>query len=184
MYLRESNHSFMNMRGLQWDYTQEQKNKYATYVRKCAEDIASCADSDFRLSKINNLISFLKGCGYTDSTINPLHDSIIHLQRLQDCKNLRICISQFADSIEVMELPKKTTTSQNININNSNSQSTSFNISIVEEALSSELSSDQIQQLKELLKSKKRGDIKSWLADLGCGTLSGLLSTILTKIMS
>lgn len=174
----------MKMRGLQWDYTQEQKNKYATYARKCAEDIASCTDSDLRLLKINNLISFLKGCGYTDSTINPLHDSIKHLQRLQDCKNLRICINQFADSIEVMELPKKATTSQNININNSNSQSTSFNISIVEEALSSELSSEQIQQLKELLKSKKRGDIKSWLADLGNGTLSGLLSTILTNIMS
>lgn len=178
-----SNHSFERMKGLQWDYYQEHKNRYATHIRKCAVDIASCTDSEFRLSQINNLISFLKGCGYTDDTISPLHDSIMHNQSLGNCKNMCACIEQFADSIEVMELPKKQTPSPQISINNSNSQSTNFNISIIEDALSNELSSEQILQLKELLKSKKRGDIKSWLADLGSGTLSGLLSTILTNVI-
>lgn len=171
------------MKGLSWDYPQEQKNKYAAHVRSCAEEICQCEDSDFRLSLINNLSCFLKGCGYSDDTVIPLHDSIMHYQGLNDRYKMMKCINQFAANIEVMDLPKPVTSSQQININNSNSQSTNFNISIIEEALNNELCSDQINQLKQLLKTKKKGDIKAWLADLGSGTLSGVLSTILSSIM-
>lgn len=171
------------MTGLSWDYQQEQKNKYANHVRACAEEICQCEDRDFRLCLINNLSSFLKGCGYSDETIGPLHDSINHFQELGNRYKMMKCINQFAANIEVMDLPKSPTSSQQININNSNFQSTNFNISIIEEALNNELSSKQINELKELLKTKKKGDVKAWLADLGNGTLSGVLSAILSSVM-
>lgn len=171
------------MKGLSWDYSQEQKNKYANHIRSCAEEICKCEDSDFRLSLINNLACFLKGCGYSDDIIAPLHDSIKHFQQLNDRYKMMKCINQFAANIEIMDLPKSSSSSQQINIHNSNSQSTNFNISIIEEALNNELSTEQINQLKELLKTKKKGDIKAWLADLGNGTLSGMLSAILSSVM-
>lgn len=171
------------MQGLSWDYPQEQKNKYANHVRSCAEEISQCEDSDFRLSLINNLSCFLRGCGYSNETIGPLHDSIMHFQRLNDRHKMKKCINQFAANIEVMDLPKSPTSSQQITIHNSNAQTTSFNISIIEEALNNELSSEQINQLQELLKTNKKGNVKAWLADLGNGTLSGVLSAILSSVM-
>ena len=78
-----------------------------------------------------------------------------------------------------MALPKKPSASQ-ICINNTNSQTT--NIRVIEEAISNELSSAQIEELKSLLKKNKRGDIKEWVSNLGNNTLSGILSTLITNI--
>lgn len=78
-----------------------------------------------------------------------------------------------------MALPKKPTAPQ-ISINNANSQTT--NIRVIEEAISNELSSAQIDELKSLLMKNKRGDVKEWFSNLGNNTLSGILSTLITNI--
>ncbi len=162
-----------------WDYEQELKDKYAAHVRTCAESLLVCNDEVVG-AKLNNLWCFLDGCGYSEATINTLRDSADHFDRHSDRKNLVLCIKEFADSITVMGLPKKKQTPSQISITNSNSQVT--NIKVVEEAITNELSSAQIEELKSLLKKNKRGDIKEWLSNLGNNTLSGILSTLITNI--
>lgn len=162
----------------EWDCEQEQKDKYAAHVRKCAEEISAC-NGTLVWSKLNNLWSFLAGCGYSEAIINTIKDSADYFCKRSDKQHLVSCIQDFADNLSIMALPKKPTASQ-ISINNSNSQVT--NIKVVEEAITNELSSAQIDELKSLLKKNKRGDIKEWLSNLGNNTLSGILSTLITNI--
>ena len=163
---------------LEWNCEQEQKDKYAAYVRKCAKEINVC-DATLVWSKLDNLWSFLAGCGYSEAIINTIKDSADYFYKQADKQNLVSCIQDFADSISIWALPKKPTASP-ININNNNSQTS--NIKIIEAAISNELSSDQIEDLKSLLKKNKLGDIKEWLSNLGNNTLSGILSTLITNI--
>lgn len=162
----------------EWDYEQEQKDMYAAHVRKCADDIKAC-NITIAWSKLNNLWCFLSGCGYSDAIINTLRDSADYFCKQSDKDNLVSCIQDFAANITIMALPKKPAAPQ-ISINNSNSQTT--NIKVIEEAISNELSSAQIEELKALLKKNKRGDIKEWFSNLGNNTLSGILSTLITNI--
>lgn len=164
------------------NYKQEQKDKYASHILKCAEDLSKCSDSELQTSHINNLIAFLLGCGYSEPFILTHKDSIVHFHKKGDLQNLVNSLKMLADSIMVMDLPHKPMQNAPININNSNSQKTDFNISVIDNALSNELSTEQIAKLKELIKTKKRGDVKSWLSELGNSTLSGLLSSILTSL--
>lgn len=163
---------------LEWDCEQEQKDKYAAHVRKCAEDIKAC-NITIAWSKLNNLWCFLSGCGYSEATINTLKDSADYFCKQSDKENLVSCIQDFAASITIMALPKKPTAPQ-ISINNANSQTT--NIRVIEEAISNELSSAQIDELKSLLMKNKRGDVKEWFSNLGNNTLSGIPSTLITNI--
>ena len=163
---------------MNFDYNQEQKDKYAYHIRKCAEAIKTC-EKNVVISKLNNLWCFLDGCGYSETTIRTLKDSIDHFCKYSDIENIVNCINDFAYSVTIMELPQHKN-NPSINISNSNSQVN--NVKIIENALSNKLNSAQIEELKELLrKESKRGDIKKWFTDLGANTLGGILSTLITN---
>lgn len=167
---------------IELDYEREQKNKYAAHVKKCVEDIKNCDDINgiFVTSKLSNLWCFLEGCGYSDKIITTLKYYADCLCEQSDKAHLIEFLLDFADNIVVMDLPKRKAELSPITITNSNSQI--INVKIVEEAISNELSSSQIEELKALLKKNKRGDIKEWLSNLGNNTLSGILSTVITNL--
>lgn len=178
MYYR-STHSSLN-----WDYNQEQKEKYANRVRKLAEEIRNETDDSMIPSILNEYYCFLAMSGYPKDVILTQKDSLHHFDISRGKDAIIKCMNRFADSILSSELPKRQSDSPEVNINNTNNNTNNntFDIKVVEDAISQELSSDQIEELCKLIESRKGGDIKKWFSDLGSGTLSGILSSLALKI--
>lgn len=178
MYNRPT-HSSLN-----WDYNQEQKEKYANRVRQLAKEISNETDESIIPSILNDFYSFLAMVGYSDEVIYTQKNSLDHFDAIRGKEAIVKCMNRFADSILSSELPKRQSNISKVNITNTNNNTNNntFDIKVVEDAISQELSSDQIEELRKLIESRKGGDIKKWFSDLGSGTLSGILSSLVLKI--
>lgn len=167
----------------EWDYEQEQKDKYAEHIRSFACTILASNDLSKAAPEVNSMLAFIRGCGYAEETIQTLLMSLNQIKDKSNTEEFVACINKFADGIKIMPLPSKKVASNSISINNSNSQSVNVYIEAIKKGFSEELTSEQIEALKSLIESKKsKGDIKKWLCDLGSNTLSGVLSTIITGL--
>lgn len=133
----------------------------------------------------NRLYLFLMSNGYTERNLLPLKDSLHHHIENRDFNLIEGCILSLAEDVEYAGLPVSSNTSSEspaISISNSNHQVTSISLDLVYDAIADELTSDQMERLKELLSKKQRGDLKNWLADLGNNTASNILSTLMLKL--
>ena len=170
------------MLGLNWDYKQDQNDKISNRISLYGREISECNDIAAIPSIINSLYSFLMGVGYTERMLLPLKDSIYHYKEQNEKEGIVKCINRLAADVKLCGIPVSNKTTPDISISNQNSQSNNINIDIVKKSLSDELSSEQLEQLASLIKSKKRGDLKKWFSDLGNNTLSGVLSTLCTSL--
>lgn len=170
------------MAGLNWDYHQEQNDKFSNRISQYAKDISECATISETSSVINSLYSFLMGIGYTDRTLLPLKDSIYHHKENNEKGEIVNCINRLAKDVRLCGLPISKGPSTDISISNQNSQNNNVNIELITKSISDELTSEQLEQLGTLIKNNKRGDLKKWLGDLGNNTLSGILSSLLMNV--
>lgn len=170
------------MTGLNWDYNQEQNDKISHRISQYSKEISQCDDNSVLPSIINSLYGFLLGIGYTERMLHPLRDSIHHHMEVKEKTQIVLCVNRLATDVKVCGVPVSKKNSPDISISNQNTQTNSINIDVVEKSFSDELTSEQLEQLANLIKGKKRGDLKKWFSDLGNSTLSGVLSTLCTSL--
>ena len=156
------------------------KNKVMLRLVKLSEDAANPAGQNLAFIA-NCLTSFLLDLGFSKDSLQCYHGHISHCIDEQDREGLATIILNIFENINASGLPEKEKSAK-IHIENKNNQEMSLSVESLRDVLEEHLTTEQIQELKELLAKKKGGNLKRWFNDLSINTTSNLLSSLLLKL--
>ncbi len=156
------------------------KNKVLLRLVGLSEDAANPEGQNLAFIA-NCLTSFLLDLGFSRDSLQCYHGHISHCIDEQDREGLATIILNIVENIDASGLPEKEK-SAIIHIENKNNQEMSLSIESLRDVLKEHLTTEQIQELKELLAKKKSGNLKRWFNDLSINTSSNLLTSLLLKL--
>lgn len=152
-------------------------NSVVSLIKKRADDILECDNTEDVRNILNSITDYLILLGLNRDHVIEIYQRINDLNQKDKVYKEVLFL---ADFLGTFDLPSYNPA--NIQVNNSNAVHNSILIDIINKSIENELTTDQIKELKKLIKNNNGGDLKAFLKKLGLDTAVNLLSQIILKV--